>query len=59
MDPTIHRAVGPVADAYRAFAEREARGASPTFEEWALGVASDPVFGVARRLNLLTRSRSR
>lgn len=41
MDPTIHRGDLLVADAYRAFAEREARGSSPTYEAWALGVAQD------------------
>ncbi len=55
MDPTIHLAAAPVADAYRAFAEREARGASPTFEAWALGVAADPV--VAERLAGLPRGK--
>lgn len=28
-------------DRYRRFAEREARGESACYEEWALGVASD------------------
>lgn len=31
----------PTADRYRRFAEAEARGGSPCYEEWALGVASD------------------
>jgi hypothetical protein len=30
------------ADRYRRFAEKEARGWSPCYEEWALGVAGDP-----------------
>lgn len=55
MDPTIHLAAAPVADAYRAFAEHEARGASPTFEAWALGVASDPV--VTELLTTLPRGK--
>lgn len=29
-------------DLYRRFAETEARGWSPTYEEWSLGVATDP-----------------
>lgn len=29
-------------DLYRRFAETEARGWSPTYEEWSLGVAADP-----------------
>lgn len=32
----------PTADRYRRFAETEARGWSPRYEEWALGVAADP-----------------
>jgi hypothetical protein len=32
----------PVADRYRRFAEREARGRSPLYERFALGVAGDP-----------------
>jgi hypothetical protein len=31
-----------VGDRYRRFAEIEARGSSPIFEEWALGLADDP-----------------
>ncbi|GAA3342544.1 DUF2332 domain-containing protein [Curtobacterium pusillum] len=31
-----------MADFYRRFAEREARGQSATYERWALGVAGDP-----------------
>jgi hypothetical protein len=30
------------ADLYRRFAESEARGWSPTYEDWSLGVATDP-----------------
>lgn len=41
MDPTIHRGERPVADAYRLFAQREARGVSDTFEAWALAIADD------------------
>lgn len=33
----------PTADRYLRFAESEARGESPCYEEWALGVAADPV----------------
>lgn len=35
------RTVKEVADTYRWFGEREARGVSPTFEAWVLGVAED------------------
>ena len=31
----------PTADRFRRFAEREVRGTSPCYEEWALGVAAD------------------
>ncbi len=41
MDPSIHLATSRVAQGYRAFAEREARGTSPTYEEWALGISED------------------
>ncbi|WP_456819804.1 DUF2332 domain-containing protein [Cellulomonas sp. URHB0016] len=41
MDLTTTRHRDPVADAYRAFAEQEARGVSPTYEAWALGVSED------------------
>ncbi|SJM63593.1 hypothetical protein CZ771_14695 [Actinomycetales bacterium JB111] len=41
MDPTIHRGERPVADGYRLFAEREARGVSDVFEAWALAIADD------------------
>lgn len=43
MDPTTHLGTASVVDAYRAFAEREARGVSPVYEEWALGVSTDPL----------------
>lgn len=42
MDPATHLGTSPVARAYGAFAEREARGTSPTYEEWAAGVSADP-----------------
>jgi len=32
----------PTADRFRRFAEREVRGTSSCYEEWALGVAADP-----------------
>ena len=32
----------PVAERYQRFAEREARGRSPLYERFALGVAGDP-----------------
>jgi Uncharacterized protein conserved in bacteria (DUF2332) len=32
----------PVAERYQRFAEREARGCSPLYERFALGVAGDP-----------------
>jgi hypothetical protein len=32
----------PTADSYHRFARAEARGGSPCYERWALGVASDP-----------------
>src|SRR5690625_3880951 len=41
MDPTIHRGQRPPAETYRLFAEREARGVSPTYEQWALRLAED------------------
>ncbi|MFS0703909.1 DUF2332 family protein [Cellulomonas sp. 179-A 9B4 NHS] len=42
MDPDVHTGRARLADAYRAFAEREARGTSPTYAAWAAGVAQDP-----------------
>jgi hypothetical protein len=45
MDPTIHLGATSVPEAYRAFAEREARGVCAVYEEWALGISDDP--GVA------------
>ena len=42
MDPSTHLGSTPVAEAYRAFAECEARGVSGIFEDWALGVSADP-----------------
>lgn len=42
MDPALHRGESAVADAYRAFAEQEARGVSATYETWALGISADP-----------------
>lgn len=41
MDPQLHRGEMSVADAYRLFSEREARGVSGVFEEWARGVSQD------------------
>lgn len=41
MDPRLHQGEMAVADAYRIFAEREAVGMSPTYEEWARRVAAD------------------
>ncbi|PYG01834.1 hypothetical protein SAMN05216184_101299 [Georgenia satyanarayanai] len=41
MDPTIHQGQRPVAEVYRLFAEREARGASPVYEAWASRIAED------------------
>ena len=55
MDPTIHRGGAPVAEAYRAFGEREARGVSPTYESWATGVSDDP--DVADLLTSLPRGK--
>jgi hypothetical protein len=37
----MNRGPEPTAGAYRRFARAEARGASPCYEEWALGVATD------------------
>nr|WP_297430265.1 DUF2332 domain-containing protein [uncultured Actinotalea sp.] len=42
MDPAIHLGADGVPAAYGAFAEREARGVSATYEAWALGVSADP-----------------
>lgn len=43
VDPEAHRRGDLTAvEAYRLFSEREARGVSPVFEEWARGVAADP-----------------
>lgn len=42
MDPATHLGTSPVARAYGVFAEREARGTSPTYEEWAAGASADP-----------------
>jgi hypothetical protein len=39
--PQPHSAPVPVAERYRRFAEREARGRSPLYERFALGVAGD------------------
>ena len=55
MDPTIHLDGTHVAEAYRAFGAREARGVSPTYESWALGVSEDPI--VAELLASLSRSK--
>lgn len=41
MDPMTHLGTRPVAEAYAAFAEREARGVSAVYEAWALGVSAD------------------
>ncbi|QCB94789.1 DUF2332 domain-containing protein [Cellulomonas shaoxiangyii] len=43
MDPATHLGTATVTAAYRAFGEREARGVSPVYEAWALGVAEDAV----------------
>ncbi|UZN03689.1 DUF2332 domain-containing protein [Cellulomonas sp. S1-8] len=43
MDPAIHLGAADVATTYRAFGEREARGVSPVYEAWALGVGEDAV----------------
>ncbi|MHB1171559.1 MAG: DUF2332 family protein [Lacisediminihabitans sp.] len=43
MRPVSDRGPGPgAADRYRVFAEIEATGQSPSYEEWAIGVAEDP-----------------
>src|SRR5699024_841578 len=42
MDPTIHLGQRPIAEGYRLFAEREARGVSPVYEDWARRLAEDP-----------------
>ena len=47
MDPEVHRGELSVVDAYRLFSEREARGVSPVYEEWARGVAGDEVLQAA------------
>lgn len=41
MRPVHHDEAQSTADRYRAFAEVEAPGQSPLYEEWALGVADD------------------
>lgn len=41
MDPTIHLGRRPVAEGYRLFAEREARGVSEIYADWAEQVARD------------------
>ncbi|MGO1509766.1 MAG: DUF2332 domain-containing protein [Actinomycetaceae bacterium] len=41
MDPAIHRGELAIADGYRLFARREARGVSPVYEAWAEAVADD------------------
>lgn len=41
MDPAIHRGEMPLADRYRRFARREARGVSLVYETWAEAVADD------------------
>ena len=55
IDPAIHRGGTPVAEAYRAFGVREARGVSRTYESWAIGVSEDPV--VADLLTSLPRAK--
>ena len=55
MDPATHRGGTPVAEAYRAFGVREARGVSRTYESWAIGVSEDPV--VADLLTPLPRAK--
>lgn len=42
MDPTIHLGQRPIAEGYRLFAQREARGVSPVYEDWARRLAEDP-----------------
>lgn len=42
MDPAISLGTAGIAAAYRAFGEREARGVSPTYEAWAIGLSEDP-----------------
>src|SRR5690625_5973153 len=41
MDPAIHRGEMPLADRYRRFARREARGVSLVYETWAEAVADN------------------
>lgn len=53
MDAAIHRGELPVAEAYRAFARREARGVSAVYEDWATRVAADS--GVIALLEALPR----
>ncbi|WP_250444513.1 DUF2332 domain-containing protein [Actinotalea sp. C106] len=43
MDPTIHLGTAAVAETYRAFGEREARGSSTTYERWARALSEDDV----------------
>src|SRR5690625_3707604 len=43
MDPAIHRGEMPLADRYRRFARREARGVSLVYEPWAVAVAGGDV----------------
>lgn len=41
MDPDLHLGHVPLAAAYAAFAQVEARGSSASYEEWAAGIAND------------------
>jgi hypothetical protein len=51
VDPTIHLGQLPPADVYRRFAEREAHGASPVYECWAVRVGQDePVLALLEDL---------
>ncbi|WP_225753368.1 DUF2332 domain-containing protein [Actinotalea sp. Marseille-Q4924] len=41
MEPTIHLGTAGITESYRAFGDREARGVSPVYETWAIGVSED------------------
>ncbi len=41
MDPTTRPELMPIAESYRRFAEREARGVSAVYTSWAHGVSED------------------
>ncbi|MEE6286846.1 DUF2332 domain-containing protein [Georgenia sp. MJ173] len=55
MDPTIHLGQRPMADGYRIFAEREACGVSPVYEDWARRLADDDA--VLAQLETLQRAK--